>query len=688
LLTAIFYSFNYVETLFEDFPRASSQVNMRGRCWPNKIGSDKINFEPDLRQLNLKPFHIPSNFPRKKLGLCMIVRNESRALGQCLDSVRDWVAEMIVVDTGSTDETVTIARDHGATVGHFPWCDDFSAARNAALSQATREWVLVLDGDETCHINNAADFAHALQQTKYDGFSLPISSLNDDGTHSQAMVFRLFRRTLPDMRYRGEIHEQLVAVAEGKVRTSSLSCIRLSHDGYTTAVFTSKDKSSRNILLSRKVAQSRPNDPFSWFVLAMALTHSDPDGMLEAARTAFTMLEVSQSKGRGEQYVVNLYLAAIGVHISRGQTNEAMVLADQGLTIFPDSPDLHYQRGGNRMSTGDFAGAAEDFAAALTLAGSKFMLIVDPAAIGHGSRTGLAQALNHMNRSEEAIHLLRTAITESPPAYAYAHAELGSLLLQRGALEQAAPILKEAFRRDPKDDGVAFNLAWCLYRWENFAGAEDILRGRNNTPKSQHLLARIFLNSGKAEQALRLVTASPLPEALLTLGWTHCVLGHAELASSAWDSWDAHISAESLEKSALAMFRFLLSNAPAFVALNEGQVESIQKTDAWLHLLLRYQRNEDVVRALHRAPLLGPAVWPALRMRWAQSLVLGGHTDLGVPLLIEAANDNPDDGAAFYWLGYCAMLRQQPEDARLMFCECLRCEPQHPQASQALALLN
>jgi Flp pilus assembly protein TadD len=75
-------------------------------------------------------------------------------------------------------------------------------------------------------------------------------------------------------------------------------------------------------------------------------------------------------------------------------------------------------------------------------------------------------------------------------------------------------------------------------------------------------------------------------------------------------------------------------------------------------------------------------------MRWSQILVLDGKADLAVPILIEAAHDNPEDGQVYYWLGYCSMLRQQPVDARIMFNECLRCNPDHPQAIQALALLE
>lgn len=87
--------------------------------------------------------------PKKNtLSLCMIVKNEEQFLVKCLNSVRDIVDEMIVVDTGSTDRTMDIARIFGAKVFEFPWTGDFSAARNYSLAQATGDWILILDADE------------------------------------------------------------------------------------------------------------------------------------------------------------------------------------------------------------------------------------------------------------------------------------------------------------------------------------------------------------------------------------------------------------------------------------------------------------------------------------------------------------------------------------------------------------
>jgi glycosyltransferase involved in cell wall biosynthesis len=118
----------------------------------------------------IQPSHLA--FPdRDRISLCMIVRNEERKLARALDSARDWVGEIVVVDTGSTDRTVEIAESYGARVIHFPWCDDFSAARNASLDAATNEWALVLDADEQWVVTDPVELARAVQHHALAGFS-------------------------------------------------------------------------------------------------------------------------------------------------------------------------------------------------------------------------------------------------------------------------------------------------------------------------------------------------------------------------------------------------------------------------------------------------------------------------------------------------------------------------------------
>ena len=82
------------------------------------------------------------------ISLCMIVKNEERFLAECLESVKDVVDEICIVDTGSTDRTVEIARSYGAKIEFHEWRKDFAWARNKALEMATRRWTFVLDADE------------------------------------------------------------------------------------------------------------------------------------------------------------------------------------------------------------------------------------------------------------------------------------------------------------------------------------------------------------------------------------------------------------------------------------------------------------------------------------------------------------------------------------------------------------
>lgn len=92
------------------------------------------------------------------ISLCMIVKNEERILGRCLDSIADLADEIVIVDTGSTDDTKKVAASYGAQVFDFEWVDDFSAARNFAFSKATCEYIYSADADEVLSEENRKKF--------------------------------------------------------------------------------------------------------------------------------------------------------------------------------------------------------------------------------------------------------------------------------------------------------------------------------------------------------------------------------------------------------------------------------------------------------------------------------------------------------------------------------------------------
>lgn len=95
----------------------------------------------------------------------MIVKNEAAHLARCLASVQAWVDEIILVDTGSTDETIAIAESFQARIFSFAWCNDFAAARNVSLAQAQGEWIFVIDADEELIVTDPAWLSQLREQT-------------------------------------------------------------------------------------------------------------------------------------------------------------------------------------------------------------------------------------------------------------------------------------------------------------------------------------------------------------------------------------------------------------------------------------------------------------------------------------------------------------------------------------------
>lgn len=127
--------------------------------------------------------------PQRKplISLCMIVKNEADNLARCLTSVRGAADELIIVDTGSTDDTIAIARSFGAAVISFPWTGDFAAARNAGLEKARGTWILVLDADEELDAESKGELLLCAEHVEYEAFlygfiiikglSMPLRSL-------------------------------------------------------------------------------------------------------------------------------------------------------------------------------------------------------------------------------------------------------------------------------------------------------------------------------------------------------------------------------------------------------------------------------------------------------------------------------------------------------------------------------
>lgn len=205
------------------------------------------------------------------LSICMIVKNEEPVLGRALASAAGMGAELVVIDTGSTDSTVAIAEAAGAAVHHFPWIDDFSAARNFAFGKATGTWMLVLDADEEITAETHASFERVLRGSTAAALRIPQTSLDALGNGETTMSAR-FVRNGQGYAYEGRVHENVLEnIGRAGGRIDDIHELSLVHHGYTAAETARKDRRGRNRALLEAAMATSPDDPRYWHYLAAEL---------------------------------------------------------------------------------------------------------------------------------------------------------------------------------------------------------------------------------------------------------------------------------------------------------------------------------------------------------------------------------------------------------------------------------
>jgi glycosyltransferase involved in cell wall biosynthesis len=277
------------------------------------------------------------------ISLCMIVKNEEKTLGRCLNSVKNLADEMVIVDTGSADSTREIAAAFGARVFDYPWDGSFANARNYALEHARMDWILLMDADDEFEredtqklldltINGEAN-AYFFQTLSFMG------SMPDKSNVVYNMNVRLLKNYL-GYRFQGAIHEQLKTDAEGH---KAMMCdIRVYHYGYLDAVIREKDKRTRNIALIQGELTKHPDDPFMLFNLGNEYY------AMERVPEALECYQKSYDEGFAPQrgYSPKLLVRLMTCYDLTGRHNDMLRLAAEGLRHYPDYTDLEFLRGG------------------------------------------------------------------------------------------------------------------------------------------------------------------------------------------------------------------------------------------------------------------------------------------------------------------------------------------------------
>jgi glycosyltransferase involved in cell wall biosynthesis len=208
-----------------------------------------------------------STFVKPSIALAMIVRNGAQGISAALLSAKFVCSQIVVVDTGSTDDTPQIATRMGAEVYHCEWNNDFSQARNFALDHCRADWVLVLDADEVLDEQSLKDNLYLLADSATGGITVHIhNALSTDGFTSHTHSYtRLFRRDV-HIRFEGRIHEQIANSIERLGLHIAQSSITIRHDGYSEP---SPAKIKRNLELLQREFAENPDSHFIRYHLGL-----------------------------------------------------------------------------------------------------------------------------------------------------------------------------------------------------------------------------------------------------------------------------------------------------------------------------------------------------------------------------------------------------------------------------------
>jgi glycosyltransferase involved in cell wall biosynthesis len=283
---------------------------------------------------------------RVLLSAALIARNEEKFLGDCLASLQNVADEVVVVDTGSTDQTRAVAARGGARLYEFPWTGDFSAARNHALDRSTGEWILYIDADERVRAQSAVNLRAELSAPSHLGYRVLLHPLKG---HTPYWSLRLFRNH-PSIRFRGVIHESTwPALNEYRARHGGevgQSHMILDHEGYEA---NQDAKHARNLPLLLEYLRHEPDRVYCWCHLAnIYMEMKQPDLAENAWRSA---LAVVRSAGVRSPEDLLPYLGLVEIGLERGDDVDA--LYTEALSLFPSSVQLEWLRSRILMRKGE-----------------------------------------------------------------------------------------------------------------------------------------------------------------------------------------------------------------------------------------------------------------------------------------------------------------------------------------------
>jgi glycosyltransferase involved in cell wall biosynthesis/Flp pilus assembly protein TadD len=405
------------------------------------------------------------------VSVCIIARNEEKNLPSCLQSVAGLAGEVNVVDTGSSDRTRDIAREHGARVFDFPWIDHFAAARNECLRHARGRWIFWMDCDDRLDEENRARLQALFASLGDEDAAYVMKCLCLPGANGLSTAvdhLRLFRNH-PGIRWTFRVHEQVLPAVRALQHDVRWSDVVIHHTGYQDPALRQR-KLQRDLRLLQLELAEQPEHAFTLFNLGSVYQ--------ELGRTAealgFFRRSLAQSAPT-DSIVRKLYALIAQCQRGLGQKAEALETCCAGRELFADDLELLFQEALARRALGETRLAIALWEQCLVPRKPEYFASVNTGLGGHITRHNLAGAYFEMQQPQQAEHHWREALAERPH-YELAWRGLGDLYLEQQRWPELEALASQV-ESDPH--GALAAACWrarAFLARKEFAGARQALR--------------------------------------------------------------------------------------------------------------------------------------------------------------------------------------------------------------------
>lgn len=464
------------------------------------LSAEPVRFDEQRRPEALKA-QMARRAAEADISLCMIVRNEERVLEACLASAKPFFREMLVVDTGSTDRTVEIAKRHGALVSSIEWPESFALARNESLKFAGGRWIFWMDADDTLPFASGQALVEAALSAPDDvvGFVVPVQFVEEGpGGGTRVDHVKLFRN-FPGVEFEGRIHEQVLPslrVHGGQI--ARLEAVVL-HSGYDTSPEGQARKRERDDKLLKLDLAERPGHPFVLFNLGMTAHYAGEH------EEAVDWLSKSIAAAQPSESHVRKAYALLGVSMRElGRLEDALATFEDGLLAVGQDAELHFHRGLVLTQLGRTAEAICAYEQVLGVDMTGHFTSLDTGIFGYKTLHNLGMLHGSQGDYPKCRQCLEEAMERSPSFLPSAF-ELFDRALEAGDLATARKCAELVGQREGQSQSwveMSVKLAEHLGGPEN---AEMLLRqaAPQSIPAARRL-ARFLAERGREAEALPL----------------------------------------------------------------------------------------------------------------------------------------------------------------------------------------